>query len=273
MSETELIVIEQLPIIKENLRSMSDEIDKEVSLAMSLVCNEETVKSVKDIRAKLTKKYNTLEDLRKSIKTAVLAPYNAFEADYKECVTDKFKSADTNLKGKIDDVENGLKEEKAAEVILYFTEYAQSKNIDFVTFERTGMQVRLSDSLKSLKSDAKAFLDKISDDLALIDTQDNKVEILVEYKSGLNVSLAITTVKNRYARIEEERERQETLQALKAKEHPRIAEVEVLSAPVVVSVPVEKKRYTAKFTVFATIEELQDLKEYLDNGGYKYESN
>ena len=274
MSEptNDLIVIKQLPIIEESLRSMSEDIDKAVAEAKSLVCNEETVKSVKAIRADLTKQLDALEEKRKAVKSSVMEPYEAFEKVYKEYVSEKFKTAIADLKKKIDDTEDGIKAEKAEEVRAYFAEYAASKNIDYVTFERADIQVSLSATTKKLKEQAKAFLDKVSDELALIDTQENKAEILVEYKASLNVATAIRTVSARFKAVEDERKRQEDLQAFKAKEQPRIAEVETLSAPVVVAAPVEEKRYTAKFTVSGTIGELQDLKEFLDNGGYKYES-
>lgn len=60
--------------------------------------------------------------------------------------------------------------------------------IDFVTFEQANIGITLSASLKSLKEQAKNFADRISDDLMLIQTQENKAEILVEYKNTLNVS-------------------------------------------------------------------------------------
>ena len=43
----ELIVIKQLPIIEENLKELSGEIDKKIENANALVCNDETVKEVK----------------------------------------------------------------------------------------------------------------------------------------------------------------------------------------------------------------------------------
>ena len=61
--------------------------------------------------------------------------------------------------------------------------------------------------MKSLKEQAKQFIDKIVDDLKLIETQEHKAEILVEYKQTLNVAQAITTVTNRFKAIEEEKKK------------------------------------------------------------------
>ena len=97
-------------------------------------------------------------------------------------MTNIFKPADAQLKDKIDDVENGLKDQKKAEIAAFFDEYRESKNIDFITFEDSGINVTLSASKKSLKDQARAFVDRVNDDLMMIDTQNNSAEILVEYK-------------------------------------------------------------------------------------------
>ncbi|MFR8284719.1 MAG: hypothetical protein ACLU9R_12990 [Faecalibacterium sp.] len=55
--ETALQVIElqQLPIIVERLHSVKADIEQRTADALSLVCTEQTYKSVKDARAQLTK--------------------------------------------------------------------------------------------------------------------------------------------------------------------------------------------------------------------------
>ena len=75
----ELIVVKQLPIIEERLKSLSDEIDVKVANAMELVVSDETIKEVKKVRAELNKDFTELETQRKMVKERVLAPYEAFE--------------------------------------------------------------------------------------------------------------------------------------------------------------------------------------------------
>ena len=57
--ETALQVIElqQLPIIVERLHSVKADIEQRTADALSLVCTEQTYKSVKDARAQLTKEF------------------------------------------------------------------------------------------------------------------------------------------------------------------------------------------------------------------------
>lgn len=264
----DLIIIKQLPIIEERLKNLSAEIDEKIKKAKAMVCSEETVKTVKVIRAELRKDFTELEEQRKQVKEKVLAPYNQFEEVYKRYVSDKFTAADTELKNNISEVEKALKEQKEAEVRAYFEEYLQSKNIDFVTYENASINVTLSASMKSLKEQSKAFIDRIASDLALIDTQNNKTEIMVEYKKHLNVSLAITTVTERYIAIEKEQEKAVESEQIKEVEEKVIEKVEAVAAPVLEQ---ERKRMRFPNGISHTIEKLKELKSFLIEGGYEYE--
>ena len=106
---SELIKVIQLPVIEEQLRTAKDFVDKTVTDAMSLVCTEETVQTVKAARACLNRQFSELEEQRKAVKAAVLDPYNRFEAVYKECVSDAFRRADADLKRKVADGESEMK--------------------------------------------------------------------------------------------------------------------------------------------------------------------
>lgn len=290
----DLIVVKQLPQIEEHLKELSLDVDKKVENAKNLVCTEENVTTIKQIRASLNKEFKEVENQRKIVKEQILAPYMQFEEIYKMYISDKYKSADNDLKVKIDSTENELKNIKEQEIKDYFEEYKKANNIDFVAYSQARINVTLSASRKSLKEQAKQFIDKIVDDLKLIDTQEHKTEILVEYKQSLNVSQAITSVTNRFKAIEEEKKRQEELKRKQLEEAqrradesiraqteatrqalenfiPKTEEVEetILQAPVI-----EEKQeeiLTLRFTVKGTRTKLRELKQFLENGGYDYE--
>lgn len=284
----DLIVVKQLPQIEEHLKELSLEVDKKVEKTKGLVCTEENVKTIKQIRADLNKEFKEVEVQRKIVKEQILAPYMQFEEIYKTYISDKYKSADSDLKAKIDLTENELKTKKEQEIKDYFEEYKNANKVDFIEYGQAKINVTLSASMKSLKEQAKAFIDKIVDDLKLIETQEHKAEILVEYKQSLNVSNAITTVTNRFKAIEEEKKRQEQLKQRQLEEAQRIAEQnikmqeeetkrtldnfvvpEVLQAPVI-----EEKQeeiLTLKFAVRGTRKKLKELKQFLESGGYDYE--
>lgn len=277
----EIIVVKQLPVIEQQLAQIKEQVAERVSAAMQLVCTESTVKEIKKARAELNAEFKAWEDKRKEVKTAVMSPYEQFEAVYKDCISDAYKAADKDLKQKVDEVEQELKNQKLSEVQSYFEEYLASKGIDFVTYEQAGINVTLSASLKSLKEQAKNFIDRIVSDLALIETfTDLKAEILVEYKKSLNVSAAITGVKARAKAVQEEQARQEAEAEKRAAEAQRVEAIKaaIPEAPAAVEAPTEQqaapapeKKYCIRFTVKGTKEQLIALKKFLNEGEYEYE--
>lgn len=266
----DLIIIKQLPQIEEHLRELSLEIDKKVEQAKSLICTEENVKAIKQVRADLNKEFKEVEQQRKAVKEQVLAPYMQFEEVYKKYISDKYKSADVDLKNKVDSVESELKAQKEQSIKDYFEEYKNENKVDFVTYEQAKINVTLTVSMKSLKEQAKSFIDKIVDDLKLINTQENQAEILVEYKKHLNVSRAITEVMDRKkALLEIEQQRAESNLEKEKKEMEQKMQ-QLANAVKGPEVP-QEKIYTITFTVTGTAPRLKQLKDYLLREGYQYE--
>lgn len=271
----DLIVVKQLPQIEEHLKELSIDIDKKVENTKSLVCTEENVKTIKQVRADLNRDFKEVEQQRKMVKEQILAPYVQFEEIYKTYISDKYKSADNDLKTKIDLTENELKTKKEQEIKDYFEEYKTANNIDFITYEQARINATLSASMKSLKEQAKQFIDKIADDLKLIETQEHKTEILVEYKQTLNVSQAITSVTNRFKAIEEEKKKIEQEKELQKFVVDTVKESDKYSEQIILNSPsVEEKTeeiLTLKFAVRGTRTKLKELKQFLESGGYDYE--
>lgn len=268
-----IIEVKQLPIIVERLKEMSEEIDKKVDLAKSLICTEDTVKEVKKTRAEFNAQFTELEEQRKTVKKAVLEPYNQFESVYKECVSDKFKSADSALKSKIIEVEDELKGQKEQEVREYFIEYLQSVNIDWLTWDMANIKITMSVSVKKLKEQAAAFVDGVVSDLTIISTQGDSAEILVEYKKTRNLQMAITTVKEHKEQLEHMKQAEERRRAAedeKAKHAEQVQRQVELSAPKIQERP-KIQIYVATFKVKGTLEQLKELKGFLRERGIEYE--
>ena len=283
---TELIVVTQLPVIKDQLIEVKGRIEERVNNALSLVCTEETYKQVKQVRSELNKEFTELEDRRKEIKAQILKPYQDFEAVYKDCAGDLYKAADIKLRDKIAEVENGLKQEKATDLLVYFADYRASLGIDedYVSLSDAGIRVGLSDSRKSLHERAAEFLDRIKADREVIDTLAHGDEVGVEYKKhGFNLTGAMLIVENRHRMMEAEKARKE--QARAAEEAAKIAAQNVqaiveseppmitapVAAPVVEQIQNEAQvELTCTFTVMATREKLVALRDFLVEGGYEY---
>ena len=277
-----LITLVQIPVIEEQLRLLSGKIDSKVKEAVNLVCNEDTVKAVKAVRAELNKEFQELEAQRKAIKTAIMEPYEAFEDVYKEYVSSKFKTADNELKSKIDSVEGELKGRKEAEVREYFTELAQSLSINFIAFERMNLKVNLSDSVKKLKEKVHEFLTKVAEDVKMIESLDEELraDVMAEFKiNGFNASNAAITVTERNRRKREEAENIRRAEEQRKAEAERIAQARAAAGVSVKAPEVKKpaevtqeKLFSLKFKVTATKAQLMELKAFLQTGGYTYES-
>lgn len=286
----ELIVVKQLPIIKERLKEIQATSQEQVNNALALLATEDTVKDIKKVRADLTKTFNELEAQRLAVKKAILAPYEEFELVYKECVSNVFKPADSKLKSKIDEIETDLKNIKVKDVEGYFYEYAISKGVDFINFRQAKINVTLSASLKSLKEAGKAFIDNIADGLAVIETlNESQLEVRAEFVSCLNLNQAISTVNERLARLEREKQRQLEMaerarqaeenrrrieEVVKKTEAEEVGEAVEVTAPTVEEAVEEVQAepiFTMTFTVIGTREQLKKIKTFIESEGIKYE--
>lgn len=279
----EIAVVEQLPIINEQIKTIGKNLDKRLKELKieKLVCTEETKKDLKKLRADLNNELKEFEKQRKEIKAKVFEPYEKFEEIYITEIKNKYMNADDILRNKITEVECNLKHEKEVEVKRYFDELVESKKIDFVEFHQLNLNITLTASLKSLKEQIDIMISKVEEDLNAINSQDNSDEILVEYKTNLNLSDAITKVTNRHKALEELERKKESTKETVEQEEKGIEKVEealqapqedVLEGQMTIDDFGEEEKYETKFLVKGTISQLKELKGFLENGGYEYES-
>lgn len=216
MSQIQLVTA---PVIKHDLYAVGASVLKrlaDLNLA-NQVATEDTIGALKKLRAELNKELAEFEAQRKAIKEAVSSPYQELEAVYKSEVSDKYKAAGDLLKDKITEVEDRIKSNTLEEVKSYFVELCLSKEIDFLSWAQLGIDIKLSESMKSYKDRIIAFVSKVEDELNLIDTQNFKAEILVEYKKTLNAAKAIKDVQDRKQAEKLEQDRIKMMQANKRK--------------------------------------------------------
>ena len=288
----EIILLKQEPIIEYSLLAEVGEAIQARIVDLNLdgqVVTDQTVKSVKDMRAELNKEFAEFEKQRKYIKEAVSKPYQEFEAKYKEFVAKHYNEADDTLKGKIFSFENKLRLEREKELQGYFAELCSAKNIDFVPFGLMHLNITLSASLKSLKTQILEFVSKVEQDIELAktvsDSQEFNDKVMYEYRRSLDINTAINTVKEREqaliaakerteaeAKRKAEAEEQARLQAEKeATEQPTVAEP--LKAPMVEEQQPTNtgtaEEFEMTFTVKGTIEQLKALKQFIVDNNIK----
>lgn len=279
----ELIRVVQLPVIEEQLRAMKEQVDQKVADALSLVCTDETLSTVKEVRASLNKDFKALEEQRKAVKKAVMGPYEAFEKVYKECVSDAFNHADYELKCKIADVENAIKGACEEEMRTYFSELAAAEHVEWLKYEWAGVKVDMASARQKshakLREQIAAFVVRVSQDVTTISGMEDAEEIMAEYRQCLDLGRALGIVQERHQRIEDERRAAEERKAAQEAQKAAVEKVDAAAPPTAFEPPVaapvaqqeEEKVYKCSFTVRATKTQLRKLKEFMMQEGIRYE--
>ena len=272
--EQNLIVVEQLPIIKTYLEQLSVEIKEKVDKATSLICTEENYKEIKEIRSILTKEFNELERQRKDVKNAIMEKYNAFEEIYKEKVANLYKQADEDLKNKIDIATEEILSKKREELQDFANEYFIANNIqDLVNFEDINLNINLSASIKSLKTKVIEFCEKVNNDLSSIKQMEDSEELMLEYKkNNFELSKAILIVNERKEQLKRIKEREEILSKKQEEEQKVVENVEkVIEEHEELTTPKEiiedEEILTVQFVVKGTKKQILELKEWLKERG------
>ena len=266
-----LVVVEQLPIIKQQLQIISDEVDKEIKHALSLECDEDSKVEVKQARARLNKIKTTLEDKRKQVKNAIMNPYTEFENIYNDLVKNKLEEADKTLKDRIDEIEILQKDERELELKEFAQNWFVAKGIeDYVSFEDIKLNITLSASMKSLEDKIIEFCEKVFNDLKLIEQEEYKEEILLEYKHSLDFTYSKLKVLDRYAELEALKQKQETLKQQEEKQQEMIEKVEEIITPPK-EVIEDTEIIEVQFKVKSTKDKILKLREFLKENEIEYE--
>lgn len=302
--QLQVINLKQLPIIEERLRDVKAKIEQRTSAVMALAVTEENSAYAKKIRTELRKELEGYEAQRMTVKKAIMAPYEQFEAVYKECVSIPYKKADADLKKKTDDIDEGRRKAKEDDVRAFFTELTSGFGLDWLKFEQMNLKVTLTCTPKAMKAALTQSVTKIVRDCAALEENPDRDEIMVEYQKSLDLGSACQIVQQRHKQLEaqrraaeERRARQQAQQeaeakakaAIEAEAAKRAAEQpapphEVATPPRAESpaqtpaaatapaaAPTEKK-YLAKFAVTGTLPQLKALKAFMEKEGMKYDT-
>jgi len=203
------ITLIQSPIIKHSLEEIGKSVTERLA-ALNIenqVATDETVTALKKMRAELNSEAKQFDEQRKGIKKAILLPYEDFEAVYKLEISDKYANADNLLKSKISEFEMKIKTEKRNNLQAFFAELTEHEGIEWLTFDRWGVEIGLSTTEKKYKEMILEFVSNVVDDLELINSEEHAAEMIIEYKKTLNASAAITGVRQRKEQEKLEKER------------------------------------------------------------------
>lgn len=208
----DIIVIEQQPIVEfSQFEQFNMQIIHKIdNLNIGTIkSTEENLQLIKGLEKELNADLKEFEEVRKNIKKQVEEPYNNMNKKYQELIYTPLGQAVTVLKEKRLKVEDELRAEKTVKHKKYFEDLVKKENIEYLKFEDMNLNVQLSHSDTKLKKDVDDYVQKVLNDLAVIESMDDKDRILARYMKDLDLSSAIVEVKEALKREEEIKARQE----------------------------------------------------------------
>lgn len=301
-SADEWITVSQLPVIEDKLAELHELLKEDIRIAKTLTPTLENKKEMKRILATWNKRLKALESLKRGIKKKIEEPLVEFEnGEYRLLVKD-IQDIVTYMSSGCKECDEQEELVRKKELFAYYEEYRQSLGLDSAIADpkKSGIKVGLSASMKSLKEQARQYLDRIDGDLKMIDTLDDADEVLAEYRQCMSVTDAVRIVSDRHKRIEDEKIRrmaeEENRKARETNEkaveeaiqQAQEAEVkdEVPVTPTVKAAPEETGEVTEPilntkylgYEIFGTLTQLkalkaflkEELKNYLEREGMKY---
>lgn len=206
--ENNVVKLESIAKISNKAIELGKKVDDRLRLLnlANLVISEDNRKELKKELATLRKELTAFEEQKKAVKAETLAPFLEFEGVYDLHIKSKYSESITVIADAVSRLELDLLKNKDIEIRSYFDELCRSENIFFVKYESLNLKINLSTTIDAYKKSCNEFMDKVKSDLELINVQEHKSAILVEYKKTLNCSQSIVQVAARLEAIEKEKE-------------------------------------------------------------------
>lgn len=269
----EIVKIEQMPVVFEQLEKIGALIEEKTKDLDKLECTEENKQEVKQRRTDINNVLKLLEDKRKEIKNKLLEPYNTFNEKYEVECKERLENASELLKTKIDYIEDYQLAIKENELRDFAKEHFIDNNLEnIVKFDDIKLNITLPASMKSLKEQIIGFTEKVSKDIELINLEEYKEEIMVEYQKTLDFAESKLKVSERHRLIEEMKNVSNKIEQKQIEEEKQTEKVE---EAIEITVPKEiipdEEIIKVSFTIETTKSNIVELKNWLKERNISYE--
>ena len=276
-----------------NFEDLKTEITASALEYETSVYTDDTIKAAKADRAKLNKFIDALTGKRTEIRKALLKPDEQFGQEIKE-LTGIVQKAIDNIDAQVKGYEERQREEKTAKVREFYEENIHDLS-SVLPFERIFKPeyANASTTMKSIKEDVLALIQKVDEGLAIINEVDSKFagDMKEVFLRTYDIGAAMAE-RNRLEAAEEKRKAYEEEQARKKAEREAAMQaqtsrvINVGRAPVTYSSPVkpqpvvqpapavetvEDPVHVLDFRVHATKTQLDKLKDFLKANNIRFE--
>lgn len=285
MATMELVLstpIEQLApkLIAWNNTELLAQVNKSLENYKGKVYDENSIAEAKADRAALNNFVKSLDSERIRIGKVYAAPYEKFKKEVDE-VSSAVKSVALTIDEQVKSYETKKQEEKLAEIKAYFEDNIPVGLKPFVGYEKIHNAKWLNATVKmpAVQKDIDAILDKISQELATIETlkSEDEIELKTIYYNTLSLTEAIRTNERRKAERQRVIEAQKAAAERKAAEEQRVAQQRAQQpAQPPVKEPEQQKdedapKFSIAFRITGTAEQINALDEFLKANNLKYE--
>lgn len=285
MATMELVLstpIEQLApkLIAWNNTELLAQVNKSLENYKGKVYDENSIAEAKADRAALNNFVKSLDSERIRIGKVYAAPYEKFKKEVDE-VSSAVKSVALTIDEQVKSYETKKQEEKLAEIKAYFEDNIPVGLKPFVGYEKIHNAKWLNATVKmpAVQKEIDAILDKISQELATIETlkSEDEIELKTIYYNTLSLTEAIRTNERRKAERQRVIEAQKAAAERKAAEEQRVAQQQAQQpAQSPVKEPEQQKdvdapKFSIAFRITGTAEQINALDEFLKANNLKYE--
>lgn len=284
MQKLNLSVQLQNGTIDANFDSIKAALVAELDTYKKMVFTEDSKKDAKDTVAYLRKFNKALDDKRKEVKKAYMAPCDAFEVKVNELK----KQVDEPIKfinEQIEEFERKRVEEKRSLIKEIYTGIAaeHAEAAEYLPLQKI-YDKRWENATTTKKAITEAITERMTSvetDLATIRSMESEYEDkgIERYKATLELSVAIATMNQFQKQKEEilrrEKEREERIEAVEEKEEPSGSAV-----PVIPAVPTKEPKEesaasvpagnTVRYEVIADLFQIAQLESAMREYGIKF---
>jgi len=276
-----------------NFEDLKTEITASAQEYETSVYTDDTIKAAKADRAKLNKFVDALNGKRTEIRKALLKPDEQFGQEIKE-LTGIVQKAIDNIDTQVKGYEERQREEKTAKVREFYEENIHDLS-SILPFDRVfkSEYANASTTMKSIKEDILALIQKVDEGLAIINEVDSKFagDMKEVFLRTYDIGAAMAE-RNRLEAAEEKRKAYEEEQTRKKAEREAAMQAQTSRvinagrAPVTYSPPVtpqpvvqtnpametvEDPVHVLDFRVHATKMQLDKLKDFLKANNIRFE--
>ena len=272
---------ERIEPVKWNYEELKLQISAGLEHYKNIVYTENDIAAAKQDRADLNRLSKAIDDKRKEMKKFYLQPYEEFEAQAKE-LTAMIGEQSAEIDKQVKEFEHKQKVEKQGNIILIYEELIGDL-MKMVPYEKIHDDKWLNKgtSLKSIRESIQSTVTKVTEDLNAIDLMGFDKTTTNRVKGVYLRRFDLADAMREKSAIENERRMLAEYEAKKAAEKHEIHPVESVCEDVrTVEPPAEETPLKTEnkapevvqidFRVWATREQLNDLKSFLVSNGIKY---